>query len=319
MRQILFTRAPQVLLFLLLAFALPQLRAAEPPRVLASIVPIHSLAAMVMEDVAEPELFWAATQSPHNTHLRPSDVRKLHQADLVIWVGPELEMALEKPTRTLPVQQVLTLMQVSDLWRLPVRIDPAWGMHSHGDDAHGHHHDATTDAHLWLSPRNARVIVAAIRDRLVKIDPAHTETYRANTTRALQRIQSVENKLHQQLASVREFPYLVFHDAYQYFELSFALNAQGAVQLSPERAAGARHLHVLHEQIQQQRIRCLFSEPQFEPTQVRVLAERGEVRLGVLDPLGVELAPGADAWAVLMQNLGNALNECLGAVAPGGH
>lgn len=318
MRQIFLTRATQALLFWLLA--IPQLQAAEPPRVLASIQPIHSLAAMVMEGVGEPELFWTATQSPHDTHLRPSDVRKLHHADLVIWVGPELEMALEKPIHTLPAQQVLTLMQASELWRLPVRIDPAWGIHSHGDDVHGHHHHhaATTDAHLWLSPRNARVMVETIRDRLVKMDPAREAIYQANTARALERIQAVENKLHQQLASVREVPYLVFHDAYQYFELSFALNAQGAVQLSPERAAGARHLHALHEQIQQQRIRCLFSEPQFEPTQVRSLAERGDVRLGVLDPLGVELAPGADAWAVLMQNLGDALVECLGATEPGG-
>jgi zinc transport system substrate-binding protein len=318
MRQILLTRATRVFLFLLLTSALPQLRAADPPRVLASIQPIHSLAAMVMEGVAEPALFWTATQSPHDTHLRPSDVRKLHQADLVIWVGPELEMALEKPIRTLPAQQVLTLMQVPEIWRLPVRIDLAWAIESHGVDAHGHHHDATTDAHLWLSPRNAQVMVETIRDRLVKMDPARGETYRANTARALKRIQAVENKLHQQLASVREVPYLVFHDAYQYFELSFALNAQGAVQLSPERAAGARHLHALHEQIQQQRIRCLFSEPQFEPNQVHSLAARGDVRLGVLDPLGVELAPGADAWAVMMQNLGDDLVECLGASAPGG-
>jgi zinc transport system substrate-binding protein len=321
MRQILLTRATRVFLFLLLASALPQLRAADPPRVLASIQPIHSLTAMVMEGVAEPELFWTASQSPHEESLRPSDVRKLNQADLVIWVGPDLEMAMEKSIETLPADHVLTLETVEDLWRLPVRVDPAWGMHSHGHDAHGHHHhhqyDASVDAHLWLSPRNARVIVEAIRDRLLVIDPSRAAIYRENTEHALARIQAVETVLHKQLAAVRAVPYLVFHDAYQYFELSFALNAVGAVQLSPERTAGARHLHALHEQIHAKQVQCLFSEPQFEPTQVKALAARGEVRLGVLDPLGVGLSPGAEAWPALMQNLGNALVECLGADAPG--
>ena len=312
-------RIASLLISFVAALSMSLAQAAEPPRVLASIQPIHSLTAMVMERVAEPELFWTASQSPHEESLRPSDVRKLNQADLVIWIGPDLEMAMEKSIETLPADHVLTLETVEDLWRLPVRVDPAWGMHSHGHDEHGHHHhhDASVDAHLWLSPRNARVIVEAIRDRLLVIDPSRAAIYRENTERALARIQAVETVLHKQLAAVRAVPYLVFHDAYQYFELSFAMNAIGTVQLSPERTAGARHLHALHEQIHAKQVQCLFSEPQFEPTQVKALAARGEVRLGVLDPLGDGLQPGAEAWPSLMKNLGNALVECLGADAPG--
>jgi zinc transport system substrate-binding protein len=315
MKHIRSAHIASVLFVLFLSLPAPYVQAAGPPRVLASIQPIHSLAAMVMEGVAEPKLFWSATQSPHTATLRPSDVRTLNQAELVVWVGPVMEMALEKSIESLPPRQVLTLSNLAGLWRLPVRIDPAWGLHAdaHDDHGHGQQHDTTLDAHLWLAPRNARVIVEAIRDRLQDIDPEHAARYRANTEYALQRIQAVENALHKQLANVRDLPYLVFHDAYQYFELSFALNAVGAVQLSPERATGARHLHALHEQIQQQRIRCLFSEPQFEPTQVSGLVERGEVGLGVLDPLGIHVQSGPEAWPRLMHNLGNALVECLGA------
>ncbi len=302
-------------------------QAAELPRVVASIQPIHSLTAMVMEGVAEPALFWRGSESPHTASLRPSDMRKLAQAQLLVWVGPELETALEHVLEGAQPEAVLTLDALPGLWRLPVRVDSAWaveadaGKHAVETPAaqHGHAHpphEATMDAHLWLAPDNARVIVVAIRDQLVALDPAHAEAYRANTERALRRIEAVAGALRQRLSDVRTVPYLVFHDAYQYLERSFDLNAIGAVQLSSERAAGAHHLHLLRQRIQAKGVRCLFREPQFEPRQVRSLIEGGGVHVGVLDPLGANLPPGPEAWPQLLLQLGESLVSCLGAEAP---
>lgn len=296
---------------LLLGWSLPLL--AAPPRVVVSIAPIHSLVAGVTEGVSEPRLLIPATASPHAYALKPSDARALSRAGLVVWIGEGLESMLEKPLQALPDgARVLEVAALDGIHLLPGRKGGIWQAEAHHDHDHGHGHGhGEMDGHLWLDPDNARVIVSAVAATLAELDAGHAERYRANASAMLARIDELERELRAQLAPVKEVPYIVFHDAYRYFEQAFGLHPAGAITVSPERAPGARRLSEIRDAIRRQGAVCVFSEPQFRPATVSVVLEGSGARHGVLDPLGAELQPGAGLWFELMRALAENLRLCL--------
>ena len=286
------------------------------PRVVVSIAPLHSLATGVMAGVAEPRLLIAANASPHAYALRPSDARALSQAELVLWVGEGLENTMTQPLASLSGKaRLITLEEAEGVWHLGARKGGEW----EGHEAHSHHHhgehaahgNEEYDSHLWLAPANARRIVELLRDALLELDPAHAARYQQNAEGMLVEIDALERRLREQLAAVRQRPYIVFHDAYQYFEQSFELQAVGAITISPERAPGARRIAEIRRVIAERQAVCVFSEPQFRPAVVTVVLEGSAARHGELDPLGSTLAPGAEQWFQLMQGLADSLQQCL--------
>ncbi|MEN8177706.1 MAG: zinc ABC transporter substrate-binding protein [Pseudomonadota bacterium] len=288
---------------------------ADTPKVVVSIKPIHSLVSGVMLGLDKPELLIPASQSPHSFSLRPSDVRKLQTANMIIWVGEDFETPLthilessSKHTR------VIELMNQPGIQHLPVRKGGVWDKSSHPAaeaESHRHHHDH--DPHIWLSINNARFIVNISRDLLAEIDPEHKTKYQKNAQRMLTRLDELDDELHETLSSIREIPYMVFHDAYQFFEQQYDLNTVGSIVISPERQPGARRIHQVHRKLQRLEARCIFSEPQFQPKLLMTLTEGTQVKTGILDPVGAYLPAGPDAYFLLMRNLVDNLVECLGA------
>ena len=303
------------LLALLALLTLSTAAAAEAPKVVVSITPIHSLVAGVMTGVGEPALLIRGGESPHTFSLRPSDARRLGAADLVVWVGEALEPPIGRSLEAIADDtRVLTLAEVRGMELAPMREGGAWEGHGHdegGEAAAAAHHAHDVDPHLWLSPRNAGRIVRAVLDTLSELDPAHAGRYRDNARQLLQRIQSLDRAIAERTAAVRERPYIVFHDAYQQFEKRYRLNAVGSVTVSPEQAPGARRIHQLRGKIRELGARCVFSEPQFEPKLVRTLIDGTDARAGVLDPIGATLPAGPDAWFQLMNGLADSLVHCL--------
>ena len=289
------------------------------PEVVVSLKPIHSLVAGVMAGVGEPQLLMTGGQSPHAFSLRPSDARRLNRADLIVWIGEALESPLARPLAALPTRvRVVTLMERPELEKAAVREGGAWEAHEHGEhhDEHGHHekeHERheEADPHLWLSPENAEAIAAIARDTLSELDPTNAERYRANAEALVERLHALDRAIRTRTESIRERPYLVFHDAYQLFERHYRLNAVGAVTVSPERMPGARRVRELRERIVELGARCVFSEPQFQPKLVHTLTEGTPARGGVLDPLGAEIPADPDAYFTLMNRLADSLVDCL--------
>lgn len=321
------TRLFKVYLCCLLAFALswPSLPVAAP-EVVVSIKPVHSLIAGVMAGIGTPELLSRGSQTPHNLNLSPSDVRKLSHAELVFWVGEGLETALTKVLRaTVDDSRVVTLIALPGIQLLPLRQSGVWDRHTHAADEteHGEHatnlqesgHKASqqqnTNPHIWLSPFNAGRIVQSAAADLSRIDPENAEQYRLNGEAVLARIHKMELEIGQQLSAVSGTPYIVFHDAYVYFERHYALNAVGSVTVNPERLPGARRIQQLRSRIKSLEARCVFSEPQFEPRLVRTLLEGSDARGGRLDPLGADIPAGPDAYFLMMKQLAGALVDCL--------
>lgn len=300
------------------------------PDVIASITPLHSLVAGVMDGVAEPYLLVGGGESPHTYSLKPSEAARLERADLVVWIGPDLESFLQRPLQSLAREDsILRIQDVEAVDFLDARHGGSWEAHAddhaehghgghdehghvdHGHDEEGHDEERSTDMHIWLDPDNAKAIVEAVAERLSGIDPANAETYAANAEEVQTRIEALDEELVEMLEPVADRPYIVFHDAYQYFERHYALNAVGSITVSPERQPGARRLNDMRNRIVEDGAVCVFREPQFAPALVQTVIEGTPARSGVLDPLGAALEPGPDAYPQLLRTMAQSLKACL--------
>jgi zinc transport system substrate-binding protein len=310
----------------LMALSLPPslsgaVRAAEAPVVVASILPVHSLVAGVMDGVGAPHLLLPGGASPHAYALRPSDARRLAEARAVFWVGEALETFLERPLAALAGKaRVVELLEAKGLVRLPLRSGGLWESRAEdsagrmGNEPDDHHHDHNhkgVDAHVWLDPANARAITAAAAAALSEVDPDNAASYTANAKAMDGRLRALDSRLKNTLQHIKNKSYIVFHDAYQYLERRYGLGATGAVTVSPGRSPGARRLIEIRERIRAANAACVFIEPQFEPLIAQTVVEDTGAQVAVLDPLGAKLTPGKDAYFALMEELAAALVRCL--------
>lgn len=309
-----------ILMGLWLPFAALPAAAAEL-QVVASIKPVHALVAGVMQGVGEPLLLVPGGASPHEYSLKPSDARALSMARVVFWIGPDLESFLVKPLANAQQARSVALMDAPGVTVLPLRAGGAWEAHERGHnshdpaksdaDEHGHDHAASRDAHVWLDPVNAAAMVRQIIVILGDADPAHRADYARNGAALVERLNQLNQQLASALAPVKEQPYIVFHDAYQYFERRYGLNAVGSVVLDPEQRPGAKRVAEIQARMGTLGVRCVFSEPQFQSALVETVIAGSSARRGVLDPLGADLPAGPDAYFQLLQGLTDALRGCL--------
>jgi len=287
--------------------ARPAAAAGTAPTVVASIKPVHSLVAGVMEGVGTPALLVRGGASPHAYTLRPSEARALREAQVVFWVGPKLELFLRGPLAALAGEaRVVALAEAPGVARLPQREGGVWGHDE--DESHG---PGAYNPHVWLDPRNAEAMVATIADVLAQADPPHAAAYRANAQHLRAGIAALDHELAKRLEPVRERPFLVFHDAYAYLEHRYGLHAVGAITVEPDQPPGARRVIELRERIRDAGAVCVFAEPQFQPHLVRILIEGSDIRAGVLDPLGADLPAGTALYFTLMRDLAKSLRTCL--------
>jgi zinc transport system substrate-binding protein len=319
------------LLIAALSFATAGSAAAdEAPAVVVSIKPVNSLVAGVMAGLGEPVLLVQAAGSEHSYSLRPSQARALDQADVVFWMGETMETFLIKPLEALSANaKVVALWQSPGLTLLATREGGMWEEHEHADgdagqgkaehaEAHDDEHEhGGTDMHVWLDPGNAKVLVAAIATTLSDVDPGNASTYQTNAARLDQRLDELDRSLRGGLAAAADRPYVVFHDAYQYFERRYGVRAVGAITINPTLQPGAQRLGEIRERLERLDAACVFAEPQFEPALVDTLIEGTSAGKGVLDPLGAALEEGPDQYFRLMHGLADSLVACLGTAKSG--
>jgi len=304
-----------IFLFLLLILADPCL--AEPPRVLVSIKPLHALTAEIMTQVGIPDLLLKGGNTPHSYALRPSDARRIADADLIIWVGPELEGFLLKPLQNLNTNaRVLTLLQQPSLIRLPQRSGGFWDSDFDQHDSKREENSSNQNKHffnphLWLDPLNAQKIVQLIAAELIKLDPENRTSYQKQADQLIEKLGKLHVTLQARLVGLKGIPYLVFHDAFHYLENRYQLSAVGSVTVSPDRLPGARRIIEISKKIERSGAKCIFSEPQFTPKLVEVLHNETGIKSGTLDPLGADLPEGQNSYFQILNNLADGLNNCL--------
>lgn len=297
--------------------------AAAEVAVVASIKPVHSLTAAVMRGIGTPHLIVTGGASPHSLALKPSDAAALQGADVVVWVGEGLETFLAGAIETLARDaRVVKLAEAPGLTRLGFRSGGTWEEDDHGQEergeeergemeAHGHGHEEI-DQHFWLDPLNARAMVQAIAQALIAADPANAALYADNARRVSRDLAQLSEEIARELAPVKNVPFVVFHDAFQYFDARFGLANVGSVTVSPEQKPGAARLREIRQKIAELGVRCVFAEPQFEPRLVDVVIDGTAARRGTLDPVGADLADGPGLYFEMMRANARAVRDCLG-------
>jgi zinc transport system substrate-binding protein len=314
-------------LLLALPLAVPRPAAADAPQVATDIPPVHSLVARVMQGVGAPGLVLPPGASPHGYSMRPSEARTLAGADIVIWTGDALTPWLARAIGALaPGAATVELLDIEGTTLLGFREGAAFEhnaraeAHAEGqapvpaeiDGAHAGHAHEGVDPHAWLDPQNAQAWLDTIAATLARADPENAETYRLNAAAARDELDALTAELSATLAPVRQKPFIVFHDAYHYFEDRFGLDAAGAISLGDASAPSPARIAAVRATLAATGAPCVFAEPQFAPDLIETVTEGTEARAAVLDPLGITLAPGPDLYPALLRNLAAALRDCLG-------
>lgn len=288
------------------------------PNVVVTTKPIHSLVAGVMQGVGTPALLVDGSASPHSFSLKPSHVRAIDAADVFFRVSEALEPFTGKIARALPDSvRLVTLAEAPGVRLLDRRAGGDFEHHHHSasEEPHsalpGHDNEGGKDGHIWLDPQNAKAIVANVAEVLGERDPAHAAQFKANAASLDAGLDALAAELGAATKPLQQKPFAVFHDAYQYFEDRFGLDAVGSITVSPQVQPSAKRLTELRRKLRALQAVCVFSEPLFQPSLVAAVTEGTDARSGTLDPEGVTLAPGPDLYAALMRNLAANLKACL--------
>ena len=306
-------------------------------KVVASIKPIHSLASYLMNGVAKPDLIVDGYASPHGFAMKPSHAKMLQNADLIFWVGEDVENFLEKPLGSIAKKaEKIELMQIKGLQVLKFRernIFDDHDDHGHDDhdkkedhdshakkedhddhgkkedhDDHERHAHGEFDPHIWLDPINAKVILNEMVEHLIENDPKNEAKYKSNLDEALKDIDKLTIDVMTELSN--SVSSIVFHDAYQYFEKRFNVNILGAFTVNTDVMPGAEQLAEIREIIEHDKVACVFSEPQFNPDIIKAVAKDMNIKTGVIDPLGATLNPGKDLYFSLIKNMSASFKGC---------
>lgn len=300
----------------LLAVSLP-VRAIE---VLTTIKPLGFIAAAITDGVSEPKVLLPTGASPHDFSLRPSDIRSINSADLVVWVGPELEGFMAKPLANHPHALALTQVEGMPLFNYATQDshdshdhdDHDHAAHEHGDHDEGHegHHHEGVDPHIWLGPTQAKVIAKAIASELGKLDPANQVRYDANLAAFDTKVDAKDKVIAGQMKAVNEKGYFVFHEAYGYWERHYGMSSKGHFTVSPERRPGAKTLVDIRKALEEKQASCIYAEPQFSPAVIESVARNTGAKVLLLDEVGEQVPLGPDGYPQFMQQLADAFAQC---------
>ncbi len=315
----------------LLATALMTLPAAAAPRVIASVVPLHGIISAVMGDQGQPELLLKGTLSEHRATYTPDQIAALGAADIVFIIGGGLEAKLGQMSGSEAVngKTFVSLTDAKGVRHLAIREGGGWEPHHHeeehgGEEGHDHGHDhgddhghdeadgvLRFDPHVWLDPENAKAMASEAASVLAKADPAHADAYQANARAFAADVDALSSGIAADLAPVKGKPFIVFHDAYQYFESRFGLTAVGSIADVSARNPSAQRLDEVRKKIASSGAVCVFREPQYDTKFADVVTEGTTAKSAVLDPLGAGVTPGPDAYQTLLRGLATDLKACL--------
>ena len=378
-------------IIILILFSNSTVFASETKGVVTTIQPINSLVSAVIGNTGKTISLIPAEISPHEYKLKPSDAKKMQEANIIFFVSNHLESGVTKVFKNLPKNiKIIDLLEETGIEHLAIRDNEAWERHDHhgheGHDDHDDHdkhgkkhddhddhdkhskkhddhddhdkhgkkhddhdhdkhakkhddhdhdkhgkkhddhdhdkhakkhddhddHQSKDDVHIWLSPDNAIKIVKKVNEELSLLFPDNASQYKENSNNIINKISDLKSELTKDLAPIKDKPYVVFHDAYQYFEKAFGLNAVGSVALEGDIASSPKQISFIKDKIKKLNASCVFQEPQFDSKLVKIVVEGTNAQIGTLDPLGVNISGKENFYIQLLKNMAKSLKECLG-------
>ena len=315
----------KISIIILFFFSSVNVFASETIGIITTIKPIDSLVSAVVGDTGKTISLIPSETSPHEFRLKPSDARALQNGNIIFYISPHLETSIVKVFETLPKNiKIINLMEETGIEHLSIRDNEAWELHDHHDDEkhddHDKHaqkdehddHKSKDDVHIWLDPENAIKIIKKVNTELSFFFPENAKIYDKNATKIINKIKSLKKQLKKELLPIKEKPYIVFHDAYQYFEKTFQLNAVGSIALEDDIASSPKQISFIKNKIIKSKASCVFQEPQFDNKLVKTVIEGTQAKIGTLDPLGFGIKEKEDFYLQLLRNMSKNLKECLG-------
>lgn len=265
------------------------------PMVLASLKPLALIAQEITGTAADVDTLLPDTASHHDYPLKVSDHARLQKADVILWIGPELESFLQKPIANVASAKIITSYELAGM---------NWPVNNHASEHSDHAYEH--DPHLWLDPRNAVVVAQALTLRLMQIDVANAKQYQANLQIFTAKMQKLDTQLQESLRPLAGLGFAVYHEGFEHFVGRYGLHQLGYVTFTPEQKPGAKHMAQLRGALAGGK--CLFLEPYKDTQAMRDLAQELHLRLGVLDALG---AQGAKNYTQLLTQMAEAFSACL--------
>ena len=292
-----------------LIFLIPIISYSTEKRIVATIKPLHSIILNIVDN-EDVHLLLNGNISPHDYHLKPSDMKKIKEADIVFYVDDEsIETFLHRALKTIDDRNKVAIFSNSRIKLLPIREGGIWEEEL-AEDGHNHAH-GEYDGHIWLSTNNAIRITKQVVKKLSEITPSKKNLYKKNAMIYINQLKNSKKEISAELASIKNEPYIVFHDAYQYFENEFKLNAAGSISLNPEFSPTPKRINEIKSKILDDNVKCVFKEPQFPSQIVQTITKDTKAKEGTLDPLGSELEPGKELYIKLIKNISKNLKQCL--------
>ncbi len=317
--------------------------------VVTSIKPIHSLASYLMDGVGKPNLIVDGYASPHGFAMKPSHAKMLQNADLIFWIGEDLESFLEKPLNSIAKKaEKIELMEIKGLNKLEFRERNIFEEHDdHGHDEHKEHghkedkhdehkehghkedkHDEHKEhGHKEDKHDDHQGHAHGEHDPHIWLDPMNAKVILNEMVEHLiendpKNASKYKNNLKKALKDIdklnkdvkkelsKSAASIVFHDAYQYFEKRYDVNILGAFTVNTDVMPGAEQLAEIREIIEHDNVTCVFSEPQFNPDIIKAVAKDMNIKTGVVDPLGATLNPSKDLYFKLIRNMSASFKGC---------
>ncbi|WP_392552075.1 zinc ABC transporter substrate-binding protein ZnuA [Orbus wheelerorum] len=287
-------------------------------KVLTSVKPLGFITAAIADGVTDTDILLPDGASPHTYSLKPSDLIKIKSADLIIWVGDDMEAFLPNFLKSIDNSKQLELAanpNIKALLRAGHSHEEESDEHDHdehsSDDHHHEHHHGQFDMHIWLSPQIARAAAQSIHDKLVVIYPDKASLLDENLSKFTSKLKDTEQIIAKKLNSVQNKGYFVFHDGYGYFESEFNLNHLGSFTVNPAIQPGVKKIYEIQSELSHKNAVCVFKEPQFSPAIINKLVDGTRVKVGEIDPLGMDIELSTDAYCKFLLKIAQQFLNCL--------
>lgn len=280
---------------------------AKELKVVASIKPIHSLVSRVMGDTGTPELLMKGGVTPHIFRMKPSDFRKVANADVLFYISPKFETFLRSVSESdNPTLNAIAFAEQDGIKLYPYRTSKIW--FSEGEDEE--HMQSDMDLHIWLDPSNTRRIVTIIEETLSKLDPENSITYVKNSKQLIKELYAQEELIRELLRPLRDSAMIVYHDAFQYYEKAYSLSSVGAIQLKSDETPSIKHLAALKKLAEEKNVTCVLAIPGTHPRIAMAVMGETKAGYGVVDHLGQYLEPGPNSYFQLMFEITQSILDC---------
>ena len=281
--------------------------------IISSVRPIGFITEAIASGVIDTDILLPDGASPHTYSLKPSDLIKIKNADLIIWVGEDMETFMPTVLKNIDQQKQIELMDIAEIETL-LRTSHQEDKHHDNDmhiDSDHHHHHGEYDEHIWLSPKIAKIIAKSIHAKLIDLYPNKAAILGANLDEFITNLSETEQNIAKKLINVQNRGYFVFHDAYGYFESHFGLKNLGSFTINPAVQPGAQTVYAIQKELAEHQAVCVFREPQFSPAIIKKIVNGTDVRIGELNPLGTGIPITKDSYSHFLFALTQELLDCL--------